>query len=130
MYAIETTKDTSLTTDPYIMLLILHMINNSKAILIKCQIKLYIDDAKAWGNSMEHGTIMILSIISVAAIAAVTIEYYQTASDKVVGAQCDKSKLVCRVRSETTHFGGYQRTHTPTFHFQYMVQVLAFILLV
>jgi hypothetical protein len=56
---------------------------------------------------MERGTIMILSIISIVAIAAVTIEYYQTATDKVVGAQCDKSKRVCRIRSETTHFGGY-----------------------
>lgn len=65
---------------------------------------------------MEHGTIMILSIISVAAIAAVIIEYYQTASDKVVGAQCDKSKLVCRVRSETTHFGGY----LPTYSYSYI----------
>ncbi|NAL78068.1 hypothetical protein [Nitrososphaera sp. AFS] len=92
------------------------MINNGEAILIKCQIKLYVDDVKAWGNFMEHGTIMILSIISVAAIAAVTIGYYQTASDKVVGAQCDKSKLVCRVRSETTHFGGY----LPTYSYSYI----------
>ena len=56
---------------------------------------------------MERGTIMILSIISVAAITAVIIAYYQTASNKVVAAECDKSKRVCRIRGETNHFGGY-----------------------
>ncbi len=64
---------------------------------------------------MERGTIMILSIISVAAIAAVIIEYYQTASNKVVAAECDKSKRVCRIRSETTHFGGYLPVHSYYF---------------
>lgn len=56
---------------------------------------------------MERGTIIIASIISIAAIAVVIVAYYQTASNKVVAAQCDKSKRVCRIRSETTHFGGY-----------------------
>ena len=35
------------------------------------------------------------------------IAYYQSASPKAVAAQCDKTKKVCQVQSETTHFGGY-----------------------
>ena len=56
---------------------------------------------------MERGTIIVLSIVIIALIAALIIAYYQTASTKAVAAQCDKTKKVCQVRSETTHFGGY-----------------------
>src|SRR5581483_8191253 len=56
---------------------------------------------------MEGGTIIIISLISIAAIAVVIIAYYQTALSRVVAARCDNSKRVCQIRSETTHFGGY-----------------------
>jgi len=61
---------------------------------------------------MQLGNKLILSIIAIAIIAAIVIAYYQTASNKVVAARCDKSKRVCQIRSETTHFGGFfQTTH-------------------
>jgi len=56
---------------------------------------------------MQRGPIIVLSIIIIAVIAALIIAYYQSASTKAVAAQCDKTKKVCQVRSETTHFGGY-----------------------
>ena len=56
---------------------------------------------------MERGPIIVLSIIIIAVIAALVIAYYQSASTKAVAAQCDKTKKVCQVQSETTHFGGY-----------------------
>jgi uncharacterized membrane protein YgcG len=56
---------------------------------------------------MQRGQIIVLSIIIIALIAALVIAYYQSASTKAVAAQCDKTKKVCQVQSETTHFGGY-----------------------
>jgi uncharacterized membrane protein YgcG len=56
---------------------------------------------------MERGAIIVISIIIIAVIAALLIAYYQSASTKAVAAQCDKTKKVCQVQSETTHFGGY-----------------------
>jgi hypothetical protein len=56
---------------------------------------------------MQLGNKLILSIIAIAIIAAIVIAYYQTASNKVVAARCDKSKRVCQIRNETTHFGGF-----------------------
>jgi len=56
---------------------------------------------------MERGPIIVISIIIIAVIAALVIAYYQSASTKAVAAQCDKTKKVCQVQSETTHFGGY-----------------------
>src|ERR1700758_3398482 len=56
---------------------------------------------------MERGSIIVISIIIIAVIAALLIAYYQSASTKAVAAQCDKTKKVCQVQSETTHFGGY-----------------------
>jgi uncharacterized membrane protein YgcG len=56
---------------------------------------------------MERGPIIVISIIIIAVIAALVIAYYQSASTKAVAAQCDKIKKVCKVQSETTHFGGY-----------------------
>jgi hypothetical protein len=56
---------------------------------------------------MQRGTIIVLSIVIIALIAALIIAYYQSASTKAVAAQCDKTKKVCQVRSETTRFGGY-----------------------
>src|SRR5215471_15508325 len=56
---------------------------------------------------MEHRSIIIISIIIVAVIAALFIQYYQSTSTKVVAAKCDKTKKICQVQSETTHFGGY-----------------------
>jgi uncharacterized membrane protein YgcG len=56
---------------------------------------------------MERGTIIVISIIIIAVISALVIAYYQSASTKAVAAQCDKTKKVCQVQSETTHFGGY-----------------------
>ena len=56
---------------------------------------------------MERGPIIVVSIIIIAVIAALVIAYYQSASTKAVAAQCDKTKKVCQVQSETTHFGGY-----------------------
>ena len=56
---------------------------------------------------MQRGPIIVLSIIVIAVIAALVIAYYQSASTKAVAAQCDKTKKVCQVQSETTHFGGY-----------------------
>jgi uncharacterized membrane protein YgcG len=56
---------------------------------------------------MQRGTIIVLSIVILALIAALIIAYYQSASTKAVAAQCDKTKKVCQVQSETTHFGGY-----------------------
>jgi uncharacterized membrane protein YgcG len=56
---------------------------------------------------MERGPVIVISIIVIAVIAALVIAYYQSTSTKVVAAQCDKTKKVCQVQSETTHFGGY-----------------------
>jgi flagellar basal body-associated protein FliL len=56
---------------------------------------------------MERGSKIIISIIVAAVISALVIAYYQSTSTKVVGAQCDKTKKICQVQSETTHFGGY-----------------------
>jgi len=56
---------------------------------------------------MERGPIIVISIIIIAVISALVIAYYQSASTKAVAAQCDKTKKVCQVQSETTHFGGY-----------------------
>jgi len=56
---------------------------------------------------MERGPIIVISIIIIAVITALVIAYYQSASPKAVAAQCDKTKKVCQVQSETTHFGGY-----------------------
>jgi len=56
---------------------------------------------------MERGPIIVISIIIIAVIAALVIAFYQSASTKAVAAQCDKTKKVCQVQSETTHFGGY-----------------------
>src|SRR5207245_6907947 len=56
---------------------------------------------------MERGPIIVISIIIIAVIAALVITYYQSASTKAVAEQCDKTKKVCQVQSETTHFGGY-----------------------
>src|SRR2546427_7798427 len=56
---------------------------------------------------MERGPIIVISIIIIAVIAALVIAYYQSASTKAVAVQCDKTKKVCQVQSETTHFGGY-----------------------
>src|SRR5215468_9256961 len=56
---------------------------------------------------MERRSIIVISIIIVAVIAALFIQYYQSTSTKVVAAQCDKTKKICQVQSETTHFGGY-----------------------
>ena len=55
----------------------------------------------------ERGTIIVLSIVILALISALIIAYYQSASTRAVAAQCDKTKKVCQVQSETTHFGGY-----------------------
>lgn len=56
---------------------------------------------------MERRLIIVLSIIIIAVISAIIIAYYQSTSSKVVGAQCDKTKKICQIQSETTHFGGY-----------------------
>ena len=56
---------------------------------------------------MERRSIIVTSIIIVAVSAALIIAYYQSTSTKVVAAQCDKTKKICQVQSETTHFGGY-----------------------
>lgn len=56
---------------------------------------------------MERGSKIVISIIVAAVISALVIAYYQSTSTKVVGAQCDKTKKICQVQSETTHFGGY-----------------------
>jgi uncharacterized membrane protein YgcG len=60
-----------------------------------------------WRERVQRGPIIVLSIIIIAVIAALVIAYYQSTSTKVVAAQCDKTKKVCQVQSETTHFGGY-----------------------
>src|SRR5215469_18720101 len=56
---------------------------------------------------MESRSIIIISIIIVAVIAALFIQYYQSTSTKVVAAQYDKTKKICQEQSETPHFGGY-----------------------
>ncbi len=56
---------------------------------------------------MERWTLIVLFIISIAVIAVLMIAYLHTESNKIVSAQCDKSKRVCQLRSEITHFGGY-----------------------
>jgi len=56
---------------------------------------------------MERGSIIVISIIIVAVSAALIIAYYQSTSTKVIAAQCDKTKKICQVQSETSHFGGY-----------------------
>lgn len=58
-----------------------------------------------WRTRMERGSKIVISIIVVAVISALVIAYYQSTSTKVVGAQCDKTKKICQVQSETTHFG-------------------------
>ena len=65
---------------------------------------------------MQRGPIIVLSIIIIAVIAALVIAYYQSASTKAVAAQCDKTKKVCQVQSETTHFGGY----FPVYSYYYL----------
>jgi uncharacterized membrane protein YgcG len=65
---------------------------------------------------MERGPIIVVSIIAIAVIAALVIAYYQSASTKAVAAQCDKTKKVCQVQSETTHFGGY----FPVYSYYYL----------
>jgi uncharacterized membrane protein YgcG len=60
-----------------------------------------------WRERVQRGPIIVLSIIIIAVIAALVIAYYQSTSTKVVAAQCDKTKKVCQVQRETTHFGGY-----------------------
>jgi uncharacterized membrane protein YgcG len=65
---------------------------------------------------MERGPIIVVSIITIAVIAALVIAYYQSASTKAVAAQCDKTKKVCQVQSETTHFGGY----FPVYSYYYL----------
>jgi len=65
---------------------------------------------------MQRGTIIVLSIVILALIAALIIAYYQSASTKAVAAQCDKTKKVCQVQSETTHFGGY----FPVYSYYYL----------
>jgi uncharacterized membrane protein YgcG len=69
-----------------------------------------------WRLSVERGSKIIISIIVVAVISALVIAYYQSTSTKVVGAQCDKTKKICQVRSETTHFGGF----FPVYSFYYV----------
>jgi hypothetical protein len=81
--------------------------NNGKTLLLSNQ-TINIERGIFHGTRDNHD-----SIISIAAI--VIIEYYQTASNKVVAAECDKSKRVCRIRSETTHFGGYLPVHSYYF---------------
>jgi hypothetical protein len=63
-------------------------------------------------DCMERGPIIVISIIIIAVIAALVIAYYQSASTKAVAAQCDKTKKVCQIQSETTHFGGYFPVYT------------------
>jgi len=64
---------------------------------------------------MERRSIIVISIIIVAVIAALSIQYYQSTSTKVVAAQCDKTKKICQVQSETTHFGGF-----PVYSYYYV----------
>src|SRR5712691_9461531 len=66
---------------------------------------------------MQRGPIIVISIIIIAVIAALLIAFYQSASTKAVAAQCDKTKKVCQVRSETTHFGGY----FPVYSYYYVL---------
>src|SRR5215813_14474748 len=54
---------------------------------------------------MERRLIIVTSTPAIS--AALIIAYYQSTSAKVVAAQCDKTKKICQVQSETTHFGGY-----------------------
>ena len=56
---------------------------------------------------MRHGPIIVISLIIVGLIAALVIAYYHSASTKAIAEQCDKTKKVCQVQSETTYFGGY-----------------------
>lgn len=70
------------------------------------EMKKDINDIIAWYDFMERWTKIVLFIISIAIIVSIVIAYYQTASNRVVAAQCDKSKRVCQIRNETTHFGG------------------------
>jgi hypothetical protein len=65
---------------------------------------------------MERGSKIVISIIVVAVISALVIAYYQSTSTKVVGAQCDKTKKICQVQSETTHFGGF----LPVYSYYYV----------
>src|SRR5689334_20590895 len=64
---------------------------------------------------MERGSIIVISIIVVAVISALVIAYYQSSYTKVVGAQCDKTKKICQVQSETTHFGYF-----PVYSYYYV----------
>jgi uncharacterized membrane protein YgcG len=64
---------------------------------------------------MERGSKIVISIIVVAVISALVIAYYQSTSTKVVGAQCDKTKKICQVQSETTHFGYF-----PVYSYYYV----------
>ncbi len=65
---------------------------------------------------MERGSKIVISVIVVAVISALVIAYYQSTSTKVVGAQCDKTKNICQVQSETTYFGGY----FPAYSYYYL----------
>src|SRR5918911_5616009 len=56
---------------------------------------------------MRHGPIIVISLIIVGLIAAFVIAYYHSASTKAIAEQCDKTKKVCQIQSETTYFGGY-----------------------
>jgi uncharacterized membrane protein YgcG len=56
---------------------------------------------------MRHGPIIVISLIIVGLIAALIIAYYHSASTKAIAEQCDKTKKVCQIQSETTYFGGY-----------------------
>jgi hypothetical protein len=47
---------------------------------------------------MESGSTIVISIIIVAVIAALIIEYYQSTSTKLVAAQCDKTKKSVKCR--------------------------------
>jgi hypothetical protein len=64
---------------------------------------------------VERGSKIVISIIVVAVISALIIAYYQSTSTKVVGAQCDKTKKICQVQSETTHFGYF-----PVYSYYYV----------
>src|SRR5918912_551761 len=56
---------------------------------------------------MRHGPIIVVSIIIFGLITALVIAYYHSASTKAIAEQCDKTKKICQVQSETTYFGGY-----------------------
>lgn len=49
--------------------------------------------------------IIVLSSIAIAVISAQVITFYHDTSTKVIGAQCDKTRKICQIRSMTTYFG-------------------------